>query len=151
MPNSLRLLASDRSGAEQLQGGKERRQILVGAGLGECLGQRVIVRGLSGLEQSDALGGHVGINATPIGRAEKTRQQSALFEPRNQSRGRALAEDNRVGNLLHVQMATRATVLAAENGEQNKFAHADAVIGRERPFHLALNPLVELRKLAPTF
>ena len=93
-------------------------QLRVLGGLVEGLAQRGVVGGPGLGEQLQAGLGDVGVDAAPVGVAEIAGQQAAVLEPGDEAGGGALAEDDGVGDLLHLQMAAGAAVLAAEDVEE---------------------------------
>jgi hypothetical protein len=127
----------------------QRLELLVVPGLREGALKRFIMRWSCRFEQGHAFGCHIGIDAAPISWAEKTRKQTSLLEPRDQTRCRTLAEDDRFGDLLHVEMTAGAIVLATEHGEQGIFPDAEPVASLERLLDVCLDALVQRGQDAP--
>ncbi len=140
--------ASDRH-AKRLDGPDERRQFgILRCGV-QSLAQGRLVRRTGLSQQLEACFGDVGVDAAAVGGAEVAREQSAVFEAGDEAGGGALAEDDGVGDLFHLEVAAFAVVLAAEDVEQGVLAHAEVVAGLQGALDVRLDPAVQQGERAP--
>ncbi|GAA3300701.1 hypothetical protein GCM10020295_42090 [Streptomyces cinereospinus] len=101
------------------------------------------------LQQFQARLGDVGVDAPAVGGAQIALQQPTVLQPGDQPCGGALAEDDRVGDLLHLQMPALAVVLSAEHVEQGVLARAQTVPGLQGALDVCLDPPVQQGEGAP--
>ncbi len=140
--------ASDRH-AKRLDGPDERRQFGNLRRRVQSLAQRRLVRRTGLSQQLEACFGDVGVDAAAVGGAEVAGEQPAVFEAGDEAGGGALAEDDGVGDLLHLEVTAFAVVLAAEDVEQGVLAHAEVVAGLQGALDVRLDPAVQQGERAP--
>lgn len=116
----------------------------------ESLSEGGVVGGPGFIQELQAGFGDVGVDAAAVGRAQVAGEQATALQAGDQAGGGALAEDDRVGDLLHLQMPSLTVVLAAEYVEQRELPHAQIVPGLQGTLDVRLDPAVQQGEGCPS-